>query len=165
MKEKPRVNPNLIIASRLQRAVNVIIDVILQYILFRVIVRFIGIIEIIINSMIIYANISLYGLAIIIGFVMTFMYYYFYESRVGKTVAKYVTSTKVVRYDGSKPSKRDIFNRTLYRIIPFEWLTFIFDSKPIGLHDSLSNTVVVKELSDTKTPKAKDFYNFKDKDI
>ncbi len=32
MKEKPKLNPDLIIASRLQREVNVIIDVIILYI-------------------------------------------------------------------------------------------------------------------------------------
>ena len=46
--------------------------------------------------------------------------------------------------DGSKPKPIDILGRTLIRIIPFEYFTFLRGRNP-GWHDELSKTFVVKK--------------------
>lgn len=65
----------------------------------------------------------------------------FFEGIWQKTPAKWITKTKVVMNDGSKPNLLHILGRTLARHIPFEPFSFI--AGPIGWHDSLSKTMVV----------------------
>jgi len=60
-----------------------------------------------------------------------------------KTPAKFITGTKVVMRDGSKPPFMNILGRSLARLIPFESLSFLFRRYPVGWHDKLSNTIVV----------------------
>ena len=59
-----------------------------------------------------------------------------------KTLSKFITKTKVVRLDGSKPTKSNILIRTFCRLIPFEIFSFLFPKKGC-FHDRLSNTMVV----------------------
>ena len=70
-------------------------------------------------------------------------YYYIMEVCFQKTVAKFITKTKVVTNNGSKPSKSDILIRTLCRLIPFDRVSFLFIRN--GIHDKLSGTRVVKD--------------------
>lgn len=78
------------------------------------------------------------------GFFILFIYYVFFESLTSKSIGKYITQTKVVLEDGSKPAFYDILLRTLCRLIPFEQFSFLgTDGK--GWHDSLSKTYVVDE--------------------
>jgi uncharacterized RDD family membrane protein YckC len=60
----------------------------------------------------------------------------------GRTVGKYITKTKVVMKDGSKPKASDIILRSLCRLIPFDAFSFL-GSEGRGWHDSVSNTYVV----------------------
>lgn len=69
-------------------------------------------------------------------------YYTLLETKYQKTVAKFITKTKVVNYDGSKPTSADILRRTLCRIIPFDAISFLFSAN--GFHDRLSNTKVIR---------------------
>lgn len=80
------------------------------------------------------------------GYLMYFSYFIITETIWGKTGAKFITKTKVVLKNGSKPKPRDIFIRTLCRIIPFEALSFLGSQNPVGWHDRLSNTVVVDDI-------------------
>lgn len=73
-----------------------------------------------------------------------FAYYLFMETNFQKTIGKYITNTKVVIKDGSKPNSGDIFIRTLCRLIPFDNLSFLYT--PNGFHDNLSNTKLVKDV-------------------
>lgn len=73
-----------------------------------------------------------------------FIYYATLEILLSKTLSKYFTKTIVVMIDGSKPKPIDILGRTLIRIIPFEYFTFLRGTKP-GWHDHLSKTYVVKK--------------------
>lgn len=74
----------------------------------------------------------------------TFLGYYgFMEFKYQKTLAKFVTKTKVVTSNGLKPDKEKIFIRTLSRLIPFEHLSYFVSV--IGIHDRLSQTRVVKD--------------------
>ncbi len=70
-------------------------------------------------------------------------YYALLETKYQKTLAKFITKTKVVNYDGSKPTSSDILRRTLCRIIPFDGISFLFN--PNGFHDRLSNTKVIRD--------------------
>lgn len=65
---------------------------------------------------------------------------YFFKKSIGKLVTK----TRVVRKDGRAIKFTNILIRTLCRHIPFEPLS-CFGSNVVGWHDSLSNTLVVKE--------------------
>ena len=70
-------------------------------------------------------------------------YYILCESLWGKTIAKIITKTKVVSYQGEKPSFFLIVWRTLCRLIPFDPISF---AEKIGCHDSLSATIVVNDV-------------------
>ena len=77
-------------------------------------------------------------------FVVLFLYYFLTETYYSRTFAKYFTQTLVVKTDGSRPKKRIIFIRTLSRFIPLECITFL-GSNIRGLHDLFSNTRVVRK--------------------
>ena len=77
----------------------------------------------------------------VLGLLLFFSYYLLFEGIWARTPAKFITKTKVVMHDGSKPDFMHILGRTLARIIPFE--PFSFFAGPIGWHDSLSKTIVV----------------------
>ena len=74
---------------------------------------------------------------------MPFLYYVIFEGIWQKTIAKFITKTKVVMRDGSKPPFLNILGRSLARYIPFEAFSYLFGAYPMGWHDSLSKTLVV----------------------
>lgn len=76
----------------------------------------------------------------IIVYSFMLVYYYIFESMVGKTPAKFITKTRVVDYDNNQPGKMTILGRTLCRFIPFDGLSFLGLS---GFHDKFSNTKVI----------------------
>jgi len=80
----------------------------------------------------------------ILGIIMVLIYFNIIESLTAKSVGKYITKTRVVMEDGSKPKFTDVFLRTLCRLIPFEAFSFLGDEGR-GWHDSISNTYVVDE--------------------
>ena len=57
-------------------------------------------------------------------------------------LGKFVTGTMVLMEDGSKPTFKDIFIRSLCRLIPFEAFSFL-GAEGRGWHDSMSDTYVV----------------------
>ena len=74
--------------------------------------------------------------------ILVAIYYIIMETTTGRTIGKYITGTKVLMLDGSKPEADKIIVRTLSRFIPFEPFSF-FGSEPKGWHDTLTDTVVV----------------------
>lgn len=82
---------------------------------------------------------SLFGL----GIVIPVFYYVIFESLWQVTPGKFLTKTKVVMRDGTKPPFMNIVGRTFARVIPFEAFSYLFGSYPVGWHDSLSGTLVV----------------------
>ena len=60
----------------------------------------------------------------------------------GRSLGKFITGTKVVMIDGSTPTTKDYFMRSLCRIIPFEVLSFLGEN---GWHDKISKTTVVNK--------------------
>jgi len=81
----------------------------------------------------------------LLGFVLMLGYYLLFETMYGKSIAKYITKTKVVNKDGSKPKFLTILWRSLARFIPFDNFSFCTGNKPIGWHDSISKTMVIDD--------------------
>lgn len=79
---------------------------------------------------------------------MFFLYYFSFETLFQKTPAKFLTSTRVVFADGSRPDAATIAKRSLIRLVPFEVISQYTGKEPnlIGTwwHDSWTNTRVVK---------------------
>jgi uncharacterized RDD family membrane protein YckC len=86
-------------------------------------------------------------LQMLLGYLLLFIsfmgYYTFMETKYQKTIGKFMTKTKVVNKNGSKPEVGDIVRRTFYRLIPFDRISFLF--APNGFHDRLSNTTIIKD--------------------
>lgn len=57
--------------------------------------------------------------------VALFLYYYLTETYFSRTFAKYFTKTIVITKEGLKPGRKSILMRTLCRFIPLEGLTFL----------------------------------------
>ena len=70
-------------------------------------------------------------------------YYALMETKYQKTIGKWITKTKVVNKNGTKPEGGAILRRTFCRLIPFDRISFLFT--PNGFHDRLSDTTVIKE--------------------
>lgn len=79
----------------------------------------------------------------LIAFILGMIYYSILEATTGKTIAKYITKTKLVNVDGEKPNFGTILLRSLCRFIPFEAFSFLV-SDGSGWHDKLTNTRVVE---------------------
>lgn len=73
------------------------------------------------------------------------LYYPLFEIIFSATPGKMLTGTKVVGIDGNKAGFWRIILRSLCRLIPFEYLSFLFYGKypTKGWHDRLSKTLVV----------------------
>jgi len=68
-----------------------------------------------------------------------YLYYFILEFTTGQTVGKMITKTKVTNTDNDKkPSFAKIFIRTLCRLIPIDFLSYLFSSN--GIHDKVSKT-------------------------
>ena len=78
----------------------------------------------------------------LVGFVMIMIYYTSFEAMTGRSIAKYITKTKVVTEIGEKPNFKMIVIRSLCRFIPFEAFSFLFNDGS-GWHDTISNTKVI----------------------
>ena len=82
-------------------------------------------------------------------FAVFIAYYAIMEIKFQKTVGKFITNTKVVNIDGSKPQNSDIIMRTFCRLIPFDRISFLFVKN--GIHDFLSKTTVIKDKSEVSS--------------
>ncbi len=86
---------------------------------------------------------------IVVGYLIFFAsyigYYALMETKYQKTIGKWITKTKVVNKNGTKPQGSAILRRTFCRLIPFDRISFLFT--PNGFHDRLSDTTVIKEES------------------
>ena len=75
-------------------------------------------------------------------FLLRMTYYTLFEATTGRSLAKFITRTKVVTKRGENPGFLTIFIRSLCRYIPLDALTFLA-SESLGLHDKLSGTRVI----------------------
>jgi len=137
IEEKKHLNEKTV--SSLIRFVHFIIDTIVWLIGTSILVFLLSVLPFSLNVNNEFA--MLIGCAILFG---TFIcYYYIMEVNYQKTVAKFITKTKVVTDKGSKPNKGDILVRTFCRLIPLDRISFLFTRN--GFHDRLSNTQIFKD--------------------
>ncbi|TBN01902.1 RDD family protein [Hyunsoonleella flava] len=79
---------------------------------------------------------------LITAIVLALIYFAIESLTKGKSVGKFITKTKVVLEDGSRPSSSDFLKRSFSRMIPFEPFSFL-GSEGRGWHDTISKTYVV----------------------
>jgi len=84
------------------------------------------------------------GLILMIAY---FLYYFLFEMLSGKTPGKMVSGTMVIHRKGKKLKIRHIFFRTLVRFVGLDIYSYLFGTE-VGLHDKLSNTLVIKEFDE-----------------
>src|SRR5262249_6809201 len=92
-------------------------------------------------------NVDSWWLDLLYSLAAVSLYYFVMETVLGTTIGKFITGCKVITEEGLKPDIGDCLIRTVCRLIPFEWVSFL-SRRPIGWHDSISGTVVV----DRKVP-------------
>jgi uncharacterized RDD family membrane protein YckC len=156
MKSKTFKITEHVLASREQRFLNAIIDSLFIYILVLSAGTTIVLIAEATNNFTVSAWVeNMSGVEIMgYGLLIMFLYYFLTEVYFSRTLAKLVTHTIVVRSDGSKPTIKMIFIRTISRFIFFEALSYL-GGVSRGWHDSLSGTYVVKKK---KLAKSKHYF-------
>ncbi len=82
------------------------------------------------------------GFFIVAGVVWA-AYFFVMELAWGRTLGKLISGTKVVSEDGTRATEMQVLARTMARLIPFEFLTFIGQEDRRGLHDTMSHTMVI----------------------
>ena len=78
----------------------------------------------------------------LVSFIVSMIYYTCFEAATGRSIAKYITKTKVVTEIGEKPNFKIIVVRSLCRFIPLDAFSFLFNDGS-GWHDTISNTKVI----------------------
>jgi uncharacterized RDD family membrane protein YckC len=146
MKTKKFTITENVLASQGQRFLNLIIDLVFIYILVLSAGTTIVLIAEATNNFAVSSWVENMNIVEIIayGLLILFFYYFLTEVYFSRTLAKLLTRTLVVKRDGSKPTVKMIFIRTLSRFIVFEGLSYL-GSVSRGWHDSLSGTYVVKK--------------------
>ncbi len=81
------------------------------------------------------------SLMVIWFFIFYVLFHAVFEYFYGKTPGKFLSKTRVIKEDGSKPSLLIILWRSFARLIPFDAITYLFTNR--GLHDAISGTLVV----------------------
>jgi uncharacterized RDD family membrane protein YckC len=127
---------NNTVGSRI-RFVNFLIDFVVIFILYSIIVPVIETFLPLINQ----TERAIYRIGSLVFFVA--LYYIPLEHGFQKTLGKIVTKTKVVTLEGNKPELIDIISRTFCRLIPFDRFSFFYSRN--GFHDAISRTKVIKD--------------------
>ena len=137
-KEKEKVDKAT--APTILRFVNYLIDIVVSYLVAMVVFLICSLVlpdpE---NPVVLLAT-------IVLVFSSFLAYYSIMEIKWQKTVGKFATKTQVIMVNGEKPREKDIVLRTLCRLIPFDWVSYLFMKN--GFHDVLSKTKVVKDSVD-----------------
>ncbi len=84
------------------------------------------------------------GLTSFVYTVSYLSYFFIWEVTTGRTISKFITSTKVVTKTGAKPSVGQILLRTTTRLISIPFFYFFSGAKLRAIHDTFSSTLVVK---------------------
>lgn len=79
----------------------------------------------------------------LLGFISGMIYYSLFELLTGRTLAKFITKTRVVNMNGEKPDIGTILICSLCRFIPFEPFSFLGTGNS-GWHDKFSKTLVIE---------------------
>ena len=137
--------PNLILASKGKRFGNYLIDLVFAYVtIILVMAAFVlvnpSMIERLGNDS---SSSSLFEY--VIAYSALFLYYFASESLLkGRSIGKFVTGTRAVRFDHDYITTGDAAKRSLCRLVPFDALSFL-GSYGYGWHDKWTDTIVVNE--------------------
>lgn len=135
--------------SKIKRFLNWLLDTIFINIISLILFIFLGIIVGVIAFFSGLSTDTLVAQAVPAVYIMTFVAYFSYyiilEASLGKTFGKFITRTKVIQKDGSKPKFISIIWRTLGRWIPFDWASFFIGTRPVGWHDGVAKTMVIDD--------------------
>ena len=124
-------------ASAGKRFVNFLIDLIVFYILF----------FLLLGDKLSFVDddpASKIGFRLITALIMV-SYYFILEGLLGSTLGKLITNTRLVNEEGNKPPLMNILIRSLSRIVPFDAFSFLGSGS--GWHDKWSKTYVVEKNS------------------
>ncbi|MGL2962416.1 RDD family protein [Flavobacterium sp. RSB2_4_14] len=134
-----------IFASHGQRFTNLLVDTIMQLILFFIVLVFMSANAQANGDKAFIANLEKNTiLQYTITMVISLFYYNVFEIASARTVGKYITQTIVVDENGEKPNSETILVRSLCRLIPFNAFSFLGISGR-GWHDTISKTYVVNK--------------------
>ena len=129
------------LASRDQRAVGLILDLLITYPMMLVLV---ALPELLGLLALLDINLELSGIARLMAWlVFLFVYYLMCEGLWHRTIGKMIAGTRVIDESGRTPGLANIIKRTLVRFIPLEFITYMGNTRPVGWHDRWSNTRVV----------------------
>lgn len=138
-----RITPD-VLASREKRFLTFLIDYLVRFVIVFFVAVLLGMMAYLTgdNGYLIWLDNLTRVEEILYEVVIVFIYYMILESITARTIGKYITGTKVLLKDGSKPEAYKILLRTLCRFIPFDPLSF-FGTDSRGWHDTLTETFVV----------------------
>jgi uncharacterized RDD family membrane protein YckC len=88
---------------------------------------------------------TIYGSGLVDRLLLVFLFAA-QEAMSGRTLGKFITRTRVVRLDGTRPTLWQIVGRSFARFIPFDAFSAL-NEVPRPWHDSLSGTMVVNDRS------------------
>jgi uncharacterized RDD family membrane protein YckC len=86
----------------------------------------------------------------VVGTMVVVGYYLTTEGLFQRSLAKFLTGTIVVDTRGGRPTFKQTLGRSFARLIPFEPFSFFGGPNPVGWHDSLSGTRVVRRVEPTR---------------
>ncbi|WP_053991605.1 RDD family protein [Mangrovimonas sp. TPBH4] len=130
-------------ANSIIRLVNFIVDSLVWLILYFSVAYILDLYFVRFNSYLIN-----YIYSISLGLMLFLVYYSVLEFFLHRTLGKFLTRTKVVSNLGEEITFSMIFKRSIARFIPIDVFYYLFSKK--GLHDRLSNTLVVKANTHNK---------------
>jgi serine/threonine protein kinase len=89
-------------------------------------------------------------------FIFLFLYYLFFEYFTGRTLAQYITNTKVITLGykdislkTEKPTFKSILNRSFWKLMPFDSFPFLSKYFKKGTNNSISEIIVINYKSST----------------
>jgi serine/threonine protein kinase len=147
-------------ASKFKRFLNFLIDFLFVLFLCEILILLIFPIDLIVYHIITLIESESYILFTLLiflkFFIFPFFYYLIFEYFTGRTLAKFITNTKVITLGSKyislkndKPSFISIFKRSLWRFQPFDSFAFLSKHFKKGTHDSISKTIVINYKSPT----------------
>jgi len=132
------------LADKGLRFANYLIDLVLQYGIGYLIGLVIGLMYKHLNVVAPYeliTNMGGFG-EVVFSYTIMLFYYFIFEATTQRSPAKFITGTKVITFEGEKPSAGTILKRTFCRMIPFNAFSFLGELGK-GWHDTISDTYVI----------------------
>lgn len=139
-KDKDGRELGIVPASQGRRLANLFIDSVVYWIIMLII----GFIEGLIFGFFRLPKELIKPVSYTIAIVGLLAYYIIFEAAFGQTIGKMVSKTRVVANTGKKASVSQVIVRSFSRFIPFDYLSLAVEANPIGWHDSIAKTYVVR---------------------